>query len=350
MTPPWRVTVSAPSRLHLGLIDSTGTAGRRFGAVGIAIAAPRTEVIAEATAGGDTTALAPRVAARAGAKDRAALESRLAEVVVRARQARLPAPAGVRVVLADAPPAHAGFGSGTQLALAVGAALARLAGAPVEPARLGAALGRGRRSGVGLAAFAQGGLIVDGGHAAGAPASAVPPIVARHPLPAAWRVVVVVPEGPRGLSGHGERAAFDGLLPGSPERIGEICRLVLLDLLPAAVEADIGAFGQAVTLIQRLVGDELAPAQRGRFASPFVASIVAALLDAGSAGAGQSSWGPACYGIVGMQEAEAVASRMRVWLGSRATPGEVRVAAGDNAGARVTEGERDPGAGPPGGL
>ena len=47
-------------------------------------------------------------------------------------------------------PAHAGFGSGTQLALAVAAAMARLDGEPFAPDAFAATLDRGNRSGVGL--------------------------------------------------------------------------------------------------------------------------------------------------------------------------------------------------------
>jgi beta-ribofuranosylaminobenzene 5'-phosphate synthase len=338
-----RVTVSAPSRLHLGLIDPTGILGRRFGSIGVAIAPPLTTLVVEATGEDDLTALAPPLAARLSPDDVLALERRLAELVVRHRLGGLPAPRAARLLLESAPRAHAGFGSGTQLALAVGTALAHLAGHAVDPALVGRALERGRRSGIGLAAFARGGLVVDGGHPveeeepeAGAPAPGVPPLLARHPLPDAWRFVLVVPDRPRGLSGDPERAAFRRLPRGSPDRVREICQLVLLRLLPAAVEGDLARFGEALTLVQRLAGDELAPLQGGRFATPLVAAAVAALLDAGADGAGQSSWGPACYGVVGSEaEAAALAARMRDWLAERGASAEVFVARPDNDGARV---------------
>jgi beta-RFAP synthase len=330
--------VSAPSRLHLGLIDSTGVFGRRFGSIGVALATPRTELVAESAAGDDETVVAPGLLARVSEAEGAELARRLAEILIHHRLAGLPAPAGARVRLDAAPPAHAGFGSGTQLALALGTALSLLDASPLDAVVIGRALRRGRRSGVGLAAFATGGLIVDGGHPVvpdEEPAGS-PPVLARHPLPDAWRFVVVVPAGARGLSGAAERAAFARLPRGAPERVAEICAAVLLGLLPAAVEGNLVAFGAALTRVQRLVGDSLAAVQEGRFATPLVAALVAALLDGGAAGAGQSSWGPACYGVVGSQaDAERLAGHLGDWLAAHAVPGAVLVAAPDNDGARV---------------
>jgi beta-RFAP synthase len=73
--------------------------------------------------------------------------------------------------------------------------------------------------------------------------------------------------------------------------------MVLMQLLPALVEDDVTRFGRALTEIQRLVGDAFAPAQGGRFATKVVSNCIDAMLEAGAYGAGQSSWGPACYGL-----------------------------------------------------
>ncbi len=68
-----------------------------------------------------------------------------------------------RLVLASAIPAHAGLGSGTQLALGIAAALRTLHGLPLDPSGDATRLGRGARSGIGVGLFEQGGLVIDGG-------------------------------------------------------------------------------------------------------------------------------------------------------------------------------------------
>ncbi len=66
-------------------------------------------------------------------------------------------PGGHALELACAMPAHAGLGSGTQLALAVATAMRRLHGIARTCAGDAARLGRGARSGIGIGLFEQGG-------------------------------------------------------------------------------------------------------------------------------------------------------------------------------------------------
>jgi predicted sugar kinase len=90
-----------------------------------------------------------------------------------------------------------------------------------------------------------------------------------------------------------------------------------------------GEFGAALTELQRLVGDSFAPVQRGTF-HPRAAPLVDALLRLGAAGAGQSSWGPAVYGIVGSEaQGRAIAERLDAEY--------VEIVGFANAGARVEE-------------
>src|SRR6185369_14505046 len=102
-------------------------------------------------------------------------------------------------------------------------------------------------------------------------------------------------------SGAAEAQAFGRLVP-SAERSAAIAQLVLTSLLPALVDRELEEFGAALTRVQQLVGDAFAPVQGGRF-HPQAGPLVEALLDGGAAGAGQSSWGPAAYGVVGSEAA-----------------------------------------------
>jgi beta-ribofuranosylaminobenzene 5'-phosphate synthase len=83
-----------------------------------------------------------------------------------------------------------------------------------------------------------------------------------------------------------------------------------------------------------VVGDAFAPVQGGTF-HPQAAPLVNALLRLGAAGAGQSSWGPAVYGLVGSEaEAQEIARRLEAELGAGGRAEAVRF---DNGGARVEE-------------
>jgi beta-ribofuranosylaminobenzene 5'-phosphate synthase len=81
--------------------------------------------------------------------------------------------------------------------------------------------------------------------------------------------------------------------------------------------------------VQQLVGDEFSSMQGGRF-HPRAGGLVDALLEGGAAGAGQSSWGPAVYGVVGSEAAGRDLARRMGGLGT------VDVVPFDNRGARVS--------------
>ena len=116
-------------------------------------------------------------------------------------------------------------------------------------------------------------------------------------MPDEWRCVLAIPHAEPGLSGRAEEEAFARLRP-DPDRAALIAQLVLTSLLPALAEGDLTEFGAALTRVQRLVGESFASVQGGVF-HPRAGALVEALLRLGAAGAGQSSWGPAVYGIVG---------------------------------------------------
>jgi len=309
------VRVEAPARLHMGMLDPSGEGARRFGGLGVAVSRPA--VVVEATPSDELTVEGP---------DR----ERALAVAERCRGTLDGAP-GARVRVLEAIPPHVGLGSGTKLALAVTTAVSALAGRSLDPPAMARTAGRGARSAVGLWTFAAGGLVVEGGRRGETDEPA--PLLVRHAMPDEWRCVLAVPAAEPGLSGGAEAAAFARLRP-EPDRSALISQVVLTALLPALVEHELDEFGAALSRIQTLVGEAFAPVQGGTF-HPQAAPLVDALLRLGAAGAGQSSWGPAVYGVVGGQaEAEDVARRLEAELGPG---GRVETVRFDNGGARVEE-------------
>ena len=276
----------------MGMLDASGDGPRRFGGLGVAVSRPAVVVrrphrrapTPTAEASGELTAEGPDA-------------DRALAVAQRCRDALGLAP-GAHVRVLEAIPSHAGLGSGTKLALAVTAALSALAGQSPDPAAMALMAGRGARSAVGLWTFALGGFVVEGGRRPGIDAPA--PLLTRHAMPEEWRCVLVIPAAEPGLSGGPEEAAFADL-DADADRSAEIAQVVLTALLPALVERDLAEFGTALSRVQRLVGDSFAPVQGGTF-HPQAAPFVDALLRLGAAGAGQSSWGPAVYGVVGSEQ------------------------------------------------
>jgi beta-RFAP synthase len=242
---------------------------------------------------------------------------------------------GARLRIHRAIPSHSGLGSGTQLGLAVARALGKLHGISVDAPELARSTGRGQRSAIGTWAFALGGFIVEGGRKPGS--EAVAPLLARFPIPPSWRCVVAVPASGRGLSGEAEARAFEQL-PTPPDReVEQVAHLVLMQLLPGLVDDDLTSFGAALSAIQRITGSWFAAEQGGVFAPGPTAQLVAEMAAAGAAGVGQSSWGPAAYGLVDSAESAALlARRIQASLGETGKVFEGRFAA---QGARIWSGQ-----------
>lgn len=278
------VAATAFARLHLGFLDMNGGLGRRFGSLGLAI-------------DGRATRLSIR---RAPAQEVEGAEAERAASHLDQLKERLGLASNYRIEIQESIPAHAGLGSGTQLALAVAAALRRLEGLSSNVPEDAALLQRGARSGIGAGLFERGGLIVDGGRGE---RTVTPPVIARMSFPQDWRVILVLDPSLEGAHGQEERAAFARLEAFDATAAGEICRLVLIKALPAVAERDIESFGAAITRIQDIVGDYFSPVQGGSpYVSPAVAAVMEELGRHGAKGIGQTSWGPTGFAFVDSAE------------------------------------------------
>lgn len=279
------VFVEASARLHFGVLDLRGTLGRWFGGIGASASTPTLLVSA---------ARADHLSARGEDAERA-------REFARQFMAHHSLRGGVEIHVHRALPPHVGLGSGTQLALAVARALAELHGVTSDARTLAAAVGRGKRSAIGTWTFEGGGLVVEGGRRTGRDECG--PLIARVPFPPSWRCVVAIPEGAPGISGAGEAEAF-ARLPAPPERdVERVAHVVLMALLPALADADLIGFGRALTEVQEITGQWFASVQGGTYAPGASADLVRRLREWGASGVGQSSWGPAVYGIVDGEDA-----------------------------------------------
>jgi beta-RFAP synthase len=322
-----------PSRLHFGVLSlaDPGTLwrgregtpalpARRFGGVGLMVERPGLRVSVEPA----------RVWSAEGplAERALAFARRFAEHLRPGEAVGGVAPQ--RIVVETDAVEHVGLGTGTQLGLAMAAALARAWDVSLEVTELARRVGRGLRSALGAHGFAHGGFLVEAGQRS---AGELGPLVARAEFPDSWRVVLAFPRGLKGLHGAGEMQAFDCMRGRTtPLQTDALCRLALLGMLPALFERDLTAFGEALFDFNARVGEMFAAAQGGVYAGAAVAEVVAFVRGRGVRGVGQSSWGPAVFAVVEEGEAPELADAVRVRFGF--PPGTVLVARGCNRGGR----------------
>ena len=311
---PREAAVTATARLHFGFLDPSGRSARPFGSFGLSLDVPRTRL----------------VLCRAERLTVSGPEGERAERYLRQIAASCGIEARYALRIEEAIPPHAGLGSGTQLALAVGSAFAALEGLGLYPREIAARLGRGARSGIGIATFAQGGAVLDEGPREGK----LPNLAARVPFPSAWRVLLIFDAATQGLAGASERAAFE-TLPDLPAReIAALSRAVTQGALPALAAGDFAAFCRHVGALQACMGAYFAPWQGGGYANPQVAAALGFLRKEGIVGLGQSSWGPTGFAFVeGEAQGAALLGRLRNHCGHPAL--SFALARGRNEGAKV---------------
>jgi beta-ribofuranosylaminobenzene 5'-phosphate synthase len=311
-----KVTIKTPARLHLGLVDMNGGLGRLFGGLGVGIDNPNVVVEAQ-------TASYLKITGKEQQKATQVVDQFFSNYNVQKK---------VHLNVAEVIPCHVGLGSGTQFSIAIAVALAKVLEVEASISELAIAVGRAKRTSVGTSIFQHGGFVVDGGK--NIKTQTLPPLIYRQPFPKEWRFIVAIPNQQRGLSNSAENHAFEKLRPQSSKDVGEISRLIMYKLLPSIAEYDIESFGEALTKIQVIIGNQFAQAQGGTYASQACADLIEFMRQAGAYGVGQTSWGPALYGVAKQKEAKALLSKVQVYLKS-GVGGDVFIAKANNKGASI---------------
>lgn len=177
------VEVSAPSRLHFGLLRFAQAAGPSYGGIGMMVDQPGLKI--EVAAASEWDISGPS-AARAEGLARRALQAFCPDQI-----------RALRIRLRALPPQHVGLGVGTQLSLALATAIRKVCDLPdIALSELAAAMGRAARSSIGSFGFLHGGLILELGRM---PGSTLGDMHRRQEVPSDWRVLLVTPKGQRPL-------------------------------------------------------------------------------------------------------------------------------------------------------
>lgn len=300
-----KILIKAPARLHLGIIDLSGSLGRRYGSIGVAINNPCVEILAqksdriEVCYGENVECFSP------------------ARGIIRHILKKYGIEGGVRVTIKRSIPSHVGLGSTTQISLSIAMSMAKLHGIQASTMEMARLLGRGKVSGIGTAAFERGGFIVDGG--VDTKRRSIAPAIFHCAFPRSWFFVIATPDVTRGLTEKAEAKVFKNRKSKAKADFAKnICHLLVMKMLPSLVEQNLEEFGSALTEIQKQVGAAFAPYQAGIFHSRATEEIIEFMLGSGAKGAGQSSWGPSAYAVIeGKKAALELKNELQNFMDSR---------------------------------
>ena len=271
------VAITAPARLHLGFFDLNGVElNRRFGSIGLTIDRYHTQLFAKFTD-----------APSSHEGELATMINAIEQRFYQQNPSIVPQPIDYQFPAMI--PRHAGLGSGTQLALTIGTALSHLYQLPINTTTIASQLQRGQRSGIGIASFDGGGLIIDGGLGKD---SVIPPIIARYPYPKDWCIILLLCQQKMGVHGQHEVNAFQQLPTFPTASAQSICHHTLMQVLPALLEHNHQQFSDGIAAIQAHIGDYFSSAQGDRYSHPVIAQLLRYADSLGFTGIAQSSWGP----------------------------------------------------------
>ncbi len=274
--------ITAPCRLHFGLLRFAQATGPSYGGLGLMLDQPATVIDMQSS---DTWQATGPHAERALAFAQQAVRFWLG-----------PSESAFSIQVRQAPPIHSGLGSGTQLALAVARGVHSLCDRPSSTIDdLSAAVGRGQRSAIGSHGFFHGGLLWETGRD---PHESLAKLTCRIEVPEPWRILLITPPYDAGLHGSAEIDAF-AQLPSVPPDVSEkLQHLAKTEILPAAEQADFSKFSESLYQYGHLAGSCFASVQGGPYASANVARCIRKLRSLGLQGVGQSSWGPTIFAFV----------------------------------------------------
>jgi len=322
------IQIKTPARIHFGQLDLNGDLGRIYGGSGAAIAEPFTLINFEKSSKIEVEGLKKE-------KKRPIIEKFLSNLY---KRKLLTENQGVKITIEALLPAHNGLGSGTQFGLAAAEGINKLYNLKLEPKELARIVDRKHsRSAIGFGAFYQGGFIVD----AGRPTSEknndqyLPPIVYQNKLPDEWRFLIIIPDFQKEkMAGKKEIKTFNSIEKMSVEKCAENTHHLLLGMLPAVEENNIDKFSSHLNTIEDNVSEYFSGAQGGKYSSKYAQRIIDFMVREGVLARGQSSWGPALYGLV---ENEEKASKIKIKLEQKysKTIKEIYITKAANKGAEI---------------
>ncbi len=273
-----QIDITTGSRLHFGLICNTLHSPWRFGGIGVMLRQPAWRLrVALIAADTDTIHADMEVAGR--------IHDFLARIRSHQNVSSLHIEVHQNLAL------HTGLGSGTQLGLALSAAIEVMTHRRLQedPFQLAQLADRAERSAIGTIGFARGGFLVDHGESR---AASLNRRVDRIAVPEGWRFILVHPVDSQGLSGEKERAFFGQRVHMPQTLIEDLGQQILTQIAPAVRENRFEQFATSLENYGQTVGAFYAGEQGGVFAHPAMTELVSHLRANGISGMAQSSWGP----------------------------------------------------------
>ncbi len=316
-----QIQIRTPARLHFTLIDLNGELGRIDGGIGIALDRPNW------------------ILKISQAKDWSVPKD--TTNIIKILKSKLKIASKYQIEIKSELPTHVGLGSQTQLSLALAHGITKLEGMDYPISKLANIIGRGGTSGIGVAAYSQGGFILDGGHSIMDKPDFLPShfskakpalLINRINVPTNWYFVVTIPELGKGKYGLEEVKIFNKYCPIPSNEVEKLSRIILMQLLPAILEDDIDNFGQGLIKIQTIGFKHI----ENQLQHKLIKELQDFYLENGASGTGLSSFGPATFSIIRSENAaRKLVNNTNKFLKLKGQAGKIFYSKANNTGAEI---------------
>lgn len=271
------IKINSPSRLHLGFIELDKSAPRNFGSLGLTISKFQNVIEIKESKKYEI------------ATKNLYVKLKINEVFKKFKKKFFLKP--FRIEVYETTPSHIGLGSGTQLALTVGLLISEFHNLKLSFKDIVKISGRGLRSGVGIESFNNGGFIVDCGKGQ---ITTIPPVFFRTEWPDEWKIILILDNSFKGLSGNDEKKQFGKISKIDPNISMVNSQTLLMNIIPSIIENNFINFCKGIQIIQKNMSRVFYNNEK-KFASKGVERIFNFLSKKKIMGYGQSSWGPSGF-------------------------------------------------------
>ena len=269
------LSLTSPARIHLGFLDLEKKSHRKYGSIGLTISNFFLKLQIESSDRFEILCLDELT------------KSRILKIIkILKKNHNL---SNFKISVLNQIPAHSGLGSGTQLALSVGYLIAKFDKLKLSINQIACLLKRGKRSGIGIESFKNGGFNVDVGKSK---RSKNPPLnILNIKWPKDWKILMIFDKSVKGIHGNREIQEFKDLNKVDNYKTNANCKALLMNVIPGLIEKNFREFSNGIRIIQDMMSQTFY-GKSTKYASQKVERIFTSLKKKGIKCFGQSSWGP----------------------------------------------------------